>query len=54
MSGGLPPGEAIRGRLCAAIPAFAQNPENLPVVGILRTNTSNTVENAAATTRLTR
>ena len=30
--------------LCAAIPAFAQNAENLPVVGILRMNTSDTVE----------
>jgi putative ABC transport system substrate-binding protein len=30
--------------LCATIPAFAQNPENLPIVGILRVNTSDTVE----------
>jgi ABC-type uncharacterized transport system substrate-binding protein len=33
--------------LCAAIPAFAQNAENLPVVGILRINTSDTVEPSA-------
>ena len=30
--------------LCATIPAFAQNAENLPLVGILRINTSDTVE----------
>jgi ABC-type uncharacterized transport system substrate-binding protein len=30
--------------LCAAIPAFAQNRENLPVVGILRSNTADSVE----------
>ena len=30
--------------LCAAIPAFAQNRENLPIVGILRINTPDTVE----------
>jgi hypothetical protein len=30
--------------LCAAIPAFAQNRENLPVVGILRINTADAVE----------
>jgi ABC-type uncharacterized transport system substrate-binding protein len=30
--------------LCAIIPAFAQNAENLPIVGILRINTSDTVE----------
>jgi putative tryptophan/tyrosine transport system substrate-binding protein len=30
--------------LFAAIPAVAQNAENLPIVGILRINTSNTVE----------
>ena len=30
--------------LCAIIPAFAQNPENLPVVGILRMNTADNVE----------
>jgi putative ABC transport system substrate-binding protein len=30
--------------LCAAIPAFAQNPKNLPVVGILRMNTADDVE----------
>src|SRR5207245_8139951 len=33
--------------LCAAIPAFAQNPENLPIVGILRINTPDTAEPAA-------
>jgi putative tryptophan/tyrosine transport system substrate-binding protein len=33
--------------LCAAIPAFAQNPGNLPIVGILRINTPDTVEPAA-------
>src|SRR5882724_4468097 len=32
--------------LCA-IPAFAQNAENLPIVGILRINTADTVEPAA-------
>src|SRR6266404_484261 len=30
--------------LCAAIPAFAQNRENLPVVGVLRNNTADTAE----------
>ncbi len=30
--------------LCAIIPAFAQNRESLPIVGILRINTSDTVE----------
>ena len=30
--------------LCAAIPAFAQNRESLPIVGILRVNTADTVE----------
>ena len=30
--------------LCAIIPAFAQNPENLPVVGILRMNMAYNVE----------
>jgi putative tryptophan/tyrosine transport system substrate-binding protein len=30
--------------LCAIIPAFAQNADKLPVVGILRSNTSDTVE----------
>jgi putative ABC transport system substrate-binding protein len=30
--------------LCAIIPAFAQNAENLPIIGILRMNTSDTVE----------
>jgi putative ABC transport system substrate-binding protein len=30
--------------LCAAIPAFAQKADKLPVVGILRSNTSDTVE----------
>jgi putative ABC transport system substrate-binding protein len=30
--------------LCATIPAFAQNPESLPIVGILRMNTPDTVE----------
>ena len=30
--------------LCAAIPAFAQNRENLPIVGILRINTADSVE----------
>ena len=30
--------------LCAAMPAFAQNRESLPIVGILRINTADTVE----------
>jgi ABC-type uncharacterized transport system substrate-binding protein len=30
--------------LCAIIPAFAQNAENLPIVGILRSNTADSVE----------
>jgi putative ABC transport system substrate-binding protein len=30
--------------LCAIIPAFAQNADNLPVVGILRSNTADSVE----------
>ncbi len=30
--------------LCAAMPAFAQNRENLPVIGILRMNTADTAE----------
>jgi putative ABC transport system substrate-binding protein len=30
--------------LCAAIPAFAQNAGNLPIVGILRINTADTLE----------
>src|SRR5690348_2781662 len=30
--------------LCAIFPAFAQNPENLPVVGLLRMNTADNVE----------
>src|SRR5882757_8127325 len=30
--------------LCAIIPAFAQNAGNLPIVGILRINTPDTVE----------
>jgi ABC-type uncharacterized transport system substrate-binding protein len=30
--------------LCAAVPAFAQNADNLPVVGILRSNTADSVE----------
>jgi putative ABC transport system substrate-binding protein len=30
--------------LCAAMPAFAQNRENLPVIGILRINTADNVE----------
>src|SRR6202047_3200635 len=34
--------------LCAAMPAFAQNRENLPVVGILRMNTADNVEPFAA------
>ena len=33
--------------LCFAIPAFAQNPGNLPVVGILRINTADAVEPSA-------
>jgi putative tryptophan/tyrosine transport system substrate-binding protein len=33
--------------LCAAIPAFAQNRENLPVVGILRMNAADNVEPSA-------
>ncbi len=33
--------------LCAAIPAFAQNPGNLPVVGILRINAADNVEPSA-------
>ena len=34
--------------LCAAMPAFAQNRENLPVVGILRINTADNVEPSAS------
>jgi hypothetical protein len=30
--------------LCAAGPAFAQNAENLPIVGVLRINTADSVE----------
>jgi putative ABC transport system substrate-binding protein len=30
--------------VCTALPAFAQNPENLPLVGVLRINTPDTVE----------
>ena len=30
--------------LCAIIPAFAQNADTLPVVGILRSNTADSVE----------
>ena len=30
--------------LCAAMPAFAQNRENLPVIGALRMNTADNVE----------
>jgi putative ABC transport system substrate-binding protein len=30
--------------LCAAVPAFAQNANNLPIVGVLRINTPDTVE----------
>ena len=30
--------------LCAIIPAFAQNRENLPIIGILRNNTADNVE----------
>jgi ABC-type uncharacterized transport system substrate-binding protein len=30
--------------LCAAVPAFAQNAHNLPVVGILRSTTADSVE----------
>ena len=33
--------------LCAIIPVFAQNAENLPIVGVLRINTPDTVEPAA-------
>src|SRR5437016_9652369 len=33
--------------LCAAMPAFAQNRENLPVIGILRMNTADTAEPSA-------
>jgi putative ABC transport system substrate-binding protein len=33
--------------LCVTVPAFAQNPGNLPVVGILRINTADTVEPTA-------
>ena len=33
--------------LCAIIPAYAQNAESLPIVGILRVNTADTVEPAA-------
>jgi putative ABC transport system substrate-binding protein len=33
--------------LCAAVPAFAQNAENLPLIGVLRINTADTVEPAA-------
>jgi putative tryptophan/tyrosine transport system substrate-binding protein len=33
--------------LCAIIPVFAQNAENLPIVGILRMNTADSVEPAA-------
>jgi putative ABC transport system substrate-binding protein len=33
--------------LCAIIPAFAQNAGNLPLVGVLRINTADTVEPAA-------
>jgi putative tryptophan/tyrosine transport system substrate-binding protein len=33
--------------LCAAIPALAQHPENLPVVGILRMNAADNVEPSA-------
>jgi putative ABC transport system substrate-binding protein len=33
--------------LCAAVPAFGQNSGNLPLVGVLRVNTANTVEPAA-------
>src|SRR3954466_4970402 len=33
--------------LCAAIPAFAQNAGNLPIVGILRINTTDNAEPSA-------
>jgi len=33
--------------LCAAIPAFAQSAENLPIVGILRINAADNVEPSA-------
>ena len=33
--------------LCAAMPAFAQNRENLPIIGILRMNTADNVEPSA-------
>jgi hypothetical protein len=33
--------------LCAAIPAFAQNAGNLPIVGILRINTADNAEPSA-------
>jgi hypothetical protein len=33
--------------LWAAIPAFAQNAENLPIVGVLRMNTADNVEPSA-------
>jgi putative ABC transport system substrate-binding protein len=33
--------------LCAAMAAFAQNPGNLPIVGVLRVNTADTVEPTA-------
>ena len=33
--------------LCAAMAAFAQNPGNLPIVGVLRVNTADTVETTA-------
>ena len=33
--------------LCGIIPAFAQNAANLPLVGVLRINTADTVEPAA-------
>jgi putative ABC transport system substrate-binding protein len=33
--------------LCAAVPAFGQNSGNLPLVGVLRVNTADTVEPAA-------
>jgi putative tryptophan/tyrosine transport system substrate-binding protein len=35
---------AIALALCAAIPAFAQNAETLPIIGILRINTADNVE----------
>jgi putative ABC transport system substrate-binding protein len=37
-------GAALALWLCAAMPAFAQNRENLPVIGILRIGTAETVE----------